>query len=158
MPPRQITTAQNFPALGAPLVDPQTGMPTDVFQNFLQWVYTQLGGPTGGYDLAGSTARSNQALTKGNALSELSGPAYQSRARASLGLSAGATAKPTDGWTAPTGTVSRASINAGWTGTASSAYTQAELQAVVTQLEAISGAAGALIDDCASYGVLGFGG
>lgn len=148
--------AQNFPNPSAPFVNPDTGVLTDYAQNLLQSLWQRTGGKAG-IDAAAVNAQANAGLIASNALSELSIGTRAARARQNLGLTGAATATPEKGWSAPSGAVNRGSINAAWTGTASSTYTQSESQALVTQVEALSGAVGALIEDLVAYGALSYG-
>jgi len=59
------------------------------------------------------------------------------------------------GWTAPTGTVSRGTFNAAWTQTISNPPTQAEVQAVVTQVQILSTRLAALELDLATVHLIG---
>lgn len=58
------------------------------------------------------------------------------------------------GWATPTGTGSRASINASFTQTVSNPPTQAEVTAISNQVAALSKAVGQLINDLKSAGVI----
>lgn len=60
------------------------------------------------------------------------------------------------GWAAPTGGAgSRAAVNTAFTSTVSAAYTQAEVQAIETQVEALSKALGQLIIDLEAFKAIG---
>lgn len=60
------------------------------------------------------------------------------------------------GWATPTGGAgSRAAVNTAFTSTVSAAYTQAEVQAIETQVEALSKALGQLIIDLEAFKAIG---
>jgi hypothetical protein len=58
------------------------------------------------------------------------------------------------GWIAPTGTGSRASINAAFTTPVGAGYSQAQVQAIETQVEALSKAVAQLIVDLSTVGAI----
>lgn len=58
------------------------------------------------------------------------------------------------GWVAPTGTGSRASINGSFTTPVGVAYSQAQVQAIETQVEALSKALAQLITDLSTVGAI----
>lgn len=59
------------------------------------------------------------------------------------------------GWTAPTGTVNRGTFNAGFTQTISNPPTQAEVQALVVQVQVLSTRLAALEEDLTTHGLIG---
>ena len=58
------------------------------------------------------------------------------------------------GWAAPTGTGSRSSINGSFTTPVGAGYSQAQVQAIETQVEALSKALAQLITDLTTVGVI----
>jgi|SRR5579859_604120 len=59
------------------------------------------------------------------------------------------------GWTAPTGSPSRGTFNASWTQSISNPPTQAEVQALVTQIQVLSTRLAALEVDLTTHGLIG---
>jgi len=88
----------------------------------------------------------DNSLQKANNLGDLLSSATS---RTNLGLGT------QTGWTAPTGTVSRATFNAGFTQTISNPPTQAEVQAVVVQVQVLSTRLAALELDLATLHLIG---
>jgi hypothetical protein len=64
------------------------------------------------------------------------------------------TGQPATGWVAPTGSGLRTSINAGFTTPVGAAYSQAQVQAIETQVEALSKAIAQLIVDLRAVGAI----
>ena len=58
------------------------------------------------------------------------------------------------GWTAPSGSGSRASINGSFTTPVGAGYSQAQVQAIETQVEALSKAVAQLITDLTTVGAI----
>lgn len=63
-------------------------------------------------------------------------------------------APPANGWVAPTGAGSRASINANFTTPVDAGYNQAQVQAIETQVVALSKALAQLIEDMSTIGAI----
>lgn len=64
------------------------------------------------------------------------------------------TGDPATGWATPTGTGSRVSINGSFTEPVGGAYSQAQVQAIETQVEALSKALAQLIIDLSTVGAI----
>jgi hypothetical protein len=102
--------------------------------------------PTSFFATAAQGAEADTAL---QAAADLSDVASSATSRTNLGLGT------RTGWTAPTGAVSRATFNAGFTQTISNPPTQAEVQAVVVQLQVVTTRLAALELDLASLHLIG---
>lgn len=101
---------------------------------------------TGDFATAAQGTEADNSLQKAANLGDLLSSATS---RTNLGLGT------QTGWAAPTGTVSRATFNAGFTQTISNPPTQAEVQAVVVQLQIVTTRLAALELDLATLHLIG---
>lgn len=152
-----------LPAGNVAFVD-ANGVLTVPARNFLNAILNRTGGPTGADFTAEIAAVSTQA-----AAAQTTANAAQTGANASLKKAqnladlanlAAALANlqlvKVGGWVTPTGGAgSRAAVNTAFTSTVSAAYTQAEVQAIETQVEALSKALGQLIIDLEAFKAIG---
>lgn len=148
-----------LPAGSAPFVD-AGGVLTTYGRNLLSALINRTGGPPGtdvtaiAAAAAAAQATANSALTQANAslkkAQNLADLANLTTALGNLQL------VKVGGWSTPTGGAgSRAAVNTAFTSAVSAAYTQAEVQAIETQVEALSKALGQLIIDLEAFKAIG---
>lgn len=155
-------TSTNFPIDRMRAVDQETGQFSKEARTLLRALWNRTGGGTGANvaavkitadaALVLATTANTTALKKAANLSDL---ASVGTSRGNLGLGSVALGNTVAGWTNPTGTGSRAAINANASTTASATYVQAELQAVNDQLVAVQKALAQLLLDAESAKVIG---
>ena len=165
------STSTNFPIDKARFVSPDDGQLTKEARTLLRTLWNRTGGGTGGdiaavraiAEAAALTAAAAQltadaAQTSANAslkiASNLSDVADVPTSRSNLGLGSVALGNTVAGWTDPTGTGSRAAINADFTETAGGLYSQTVLQNTIDQLIAVQKALAQLILDAESAKVI----
>lgn len=145
-----------LPAGNVAFVD-ANGVLTGYGRNLLNALIQRTGGAPGqdqSAAIAAAQATANAALISGNAslkkAANLSDLSLLTAALINLQLVKVA------GWATPTGGAgSRAAVNTAFTSTVSAAYTQAEVQAIETQVEALSKALGQLIIDLEAFKAIG---
>lgn len=155
-------TSTNFPIDKMRFVDQESGFMTKEARTLLRALWNRTGGGTGG-DIAVVAAEANAAFVLATAAdasslkiaNNLDDVADVAASRGNLGLGSVALGDTIAGWANPTGTGSRAAINADFTQTAAATYTQADFQAVINQLIAVQKALAQLLLDAKSAKVIG---
>lgn len=130
-------------------------------RTLLRSLWNRTGGGTGA-DLAAVKATADAALllagtantTALKKAANLSDVANAVASRGNLGLGSVALGNTVAGWTNPTGTGSRAAINADFAQTAAVVYSQSDLQLVIDQLVAVQKALAQLLLDAESAKVI----
>lgn len=157
-------TSTNFPIDKMRFVDQDSGFMTKEARTLLRSLWNRTGGGTGA-DTKEAIALANAAQATANAAavsaaaslkkaSNLSDVTDIIVSRGNLGLGSVALGNTIPGWTNPTGTGSRAAINANFTQTAATVYTQADYQLVINQLIAVQKALAQLLLDAESAKVI----
>ncbi len=150
-------TSTNFPIDRMRAVDQETGQFSKEARTLLRALWNRTGGGTG-TDVATVKLTADAALAGANAslkkAANLSDLVSVPVARSNLGLGSVALGNTVPGWTNPTGSGSRAAINADFTQTAAVAYSQSDLQLVIDQLVAVQKALAQLILDAESAKVI----
>lgn len=154
-------TSTNFPIDRTRFVDQESGFLTKEARTLLRALWNRTGGGTGA-DVAAVKITADAALllagqantTALKIASNLADVANAPAARSNLGLGSVALGNTVAGWINPTGTGSRAAINADFTQTAAATYSQSDYQAVIDQLIAVQKALAQLILDAKSAKVI----
>jgi hypothetical protein len=159
------STSTNFPIDRMRAVDQETGQFSKEARTLLRTLWNRTGGGTGAATADAITranaaqATANTALANAQAslkiANNLSDVAAVPTARNNLGLGSVALGNTVPGWSNPTGTGSRASIDANFNVVASGAYSQVQLQAINDQLVAVQKALAQLLLDAKSAKVIG---
>lgn len=154
-------TSTNFPIDKMRFVQEESGFLTKEARTLLRALWNRTGGGTGGNIAAVSAVANAALLLAGTAnttalkkAANLSDVANAGASRGNLGLGSIALGNTVPGWANPTGTGSRAAINADFTQTAGAAYSQSDYQAVITQLVAVQKALAQLLLDAESAKVI----
>lgn len=160
-----VNVATGIPPQPAPLAD-NKGVTTPIWYQFFVQLFVRSGGGSG-VDVATVAAAAAAAQTTANAAlvqaaaslkkaANLSDLTNQVTARGNLSLGPIATSATVGGWSAPTGgPFSRAAIDGGFTQTSAAAYSQADTQALINQVEALSLALAQLIVDQTTVKTIG---
>lgn len=158
------STSTNFPIDRMRAVDQETGQFSKEARTLLRTLWNRTGGGTGAATqeaialAQAAQATANAAQASANAslkiASNLADLADASTARGNLDLGSVALGNTVAGWSNPTGTGSRASIDANASVTASGVYSQVQVQAINDQLVAVQKALAQLILDAKSAKVI----
>lgn len=157
-------TSTNFPIDKMRFVQEDSGFLTKEARTLLRALWNRTGGGTGAATqeaiaLANAAQATANAATVSSAASlkkdsNLSDVADAATSRDNLGLGSVALGNTVLGWTNPTGTGSRAPIDANFTVTASATYSQTQLQAINDQLVSVQKALAQLLLDAESAKVI----
>jgi hypothetical protein len=157
-------TSTNFPIDKMRFVDQENGFLTKEARTLLRALWNRTGGGTGAdtkeavalaeaaqTTATGALLNAQASLKIANNLADLANVAV---ARDNLVLGSVALGNTISGWVDPTGTGSRASIDANYSVTASAAYSQVQIQAINDQLVAVQKALAQLLLDAKSAKVI----
>lgn len=150
-------TSTNFPIDKVRFTEPESGQLTKEARTLLRTLWNRTGGGTGA-DIASVRAIAEAALASADAslkiAANLADVANAANSRLNLGLGSVALGNTVSGWTDPTGTGSRAAIDADWTTAVANPPTQAQVTAIRNQLIAVQKALAQLILDAESAQVI----
>lgn len=148
------TNETNFPIAGNIFVD-ERGVLTKQSFTLLRTLWQNSNGAS--IVLVMQTADAALVLAQGalQQAADLSDLANVPTARGNLGLGSLALGNTVPGWSAPTGTGSRATFNANFTQAAAVGYSQSDTNALIAQLIAVQKALAQLIIDSESAKVIG---
>lgn len=154
------TLNQNFPVVNQPFVDEQRNI-LPAWLYLLQALWRRTGNAPGVNTEVVAAEAATAQTTSAAALvvaqnADTTATSAQSTANSALSLASSAlqSGDAVGGWVDPTGTGSRATFNMDWTQSVSSPPTQAEVQAIVTQVSVLSKRLGQLELDLKTVGAI----